>query len=473
MGKIKGWQWLTMVSFMFLVLAGCQANSNGQDQSTDEEVSQGDEKVEDGDKSEENQEEVQEDALKQVALDYVMDIIKGNYQDAYSNYSLSDQMKDASSVDIYEQLATGVSEKYGDYKEVLGSGRDEQSGYIIWHVYVQYSEGAITWNVNFDGDNAIAGLNMTPYNQEANDEGAQDEETLGTQVTVGTQQYPLEGIYIKPEEGKPVVLLVQGSGASDRDETVGPNKPFKSIAEGLAAKGIGSLRYDKRTYVYGQAMASDMNLTFYEETVEDVLAAVNFLQDEQGINNQSIVILGHSMGGYLIPMIDEKLSDDGDIGGYILLAGNHRSLGTLLPLQSLYLAKVDGVITEDEQAEIDMLNDAFSHLDEAADDQPILGAYPAYWRADADYNPDVYAQAIAEPVLVLQGEADYQVTMEDFDLWKHVWVNKSNATFKSYPSLNHLMMPVEGLSTSEEYNIKTPMSEAVIQDISQWVSERQ
>ncbi|MDZ7606573.1 MAG: hypothetical protein U5K79_13515 [Cyclobacteriaceae bacterium] len=55
----------------------------------------------------------------------------------------------------------------------------------------------------------------------------------------------------KGKNSFPIVLFVHGSGPNDRDETIGPNKPFRDIAYGLAEKGIASLRYDKRTFVYG------------------------------------------------------------------------------------------------------------------------------------------------------------------------------------------------------------------------------
>ncbi len=51
----------------------------------------------------------------------------------------------------------------------------------------------------------------------------------------------------------PAVLLVAGSGPNDRDETIGPNKPFRDLAQGLAAADIASLRYDKRTHTLWRA----------------------------------------------------------------------------------------------------------------------------------------------------------------------------------------------------------------------------
>ena len=72
-------------------------------------------------------------------------------------------------------------------------------------------------------------------------------------ITVGADDFKLPGTLTLPVGKKkaPVVILVHGSGPQDRDETVGPNKPFRDLAWGLAERGIATVRYDKRTKVYG------------------------------------------------------------------------------------------------------------------------------------------------------------------------------------------------------------------------------
>src|SRR5262249_18360103 len=72
-------------------------------------------------------------------------------------------------------------------------------------------------------------------------------------ATVGTDPLLLSGTLTVPNGSGPfpAVVLVHGSGANDRDETVGPNKLFKDVAEGLSSRGVIVLRYDKRTFQYG------------------------------------------------------------------------------------------------------------------------------------------------------------------------------------------------------------------------------
>jgi fermentation-respiration switch protein FrsA (DUF1100 family) len=100
-----------------------------------------------------------------------------------------------------------------------------------------------------------------------------------------------------------------------------------------------------------------------------------------------------------------------------------------------------------------------------------LGIRAAYWLDLKQYDPVAVAQKVTLPMLFLQGERDYQVTMADFELWQNGLVGYDNVTFISYPSLNHLMISGEGPSTPEEYNQPGHVALAVIQDVTNWISQ--
>ncbi len=73
------------------------------------------------------------------------------------------------------------------------------------------------------------------------------------------------------------MILVHGSGPNDRDETLGPNTPFRDLAHGLASRGIAVLRYDKRTFALKQKLMNEgfnTKITIKEEVLDDVLATV-------------------------------------------------------------------------------------------------------------------------------------------------------------------------------------------------------
>lgn len=91
----------------------------------------------------------------------------------------------------------------------------------------------------------------------------------------------------------PMVVMVHGSGPLDRDETIGPNHPFRDIALGLARRGVASLRYDKRTYAYP---ASAKAISIYDETIDDALTALRMAFADPKADTARIVLLGHSLG---------------------------------------------------------------------------------------------------------------------------------------------------------------------------------
>jgi len=99
----------------------------------------------------------------------------------------------------------------------------------------------------------------------------------------------------------------------------------------------------------------------------------------------------------------------------------------------------------------------------------ILGAPVAYWRDLKSYDSVGAARSLRMPVLVLQGERDYQVSMEDFRGWKKALWGRAGAALKSYPSLNHLFAAGEGRSTPDEYRKSGHVAAEVVEDIAAFV----
>jgi alpha-beta hydrolase superfamily lysophospholipase len=102
----------------------------------------------------------------------------------------------------------------------------------------------------------------------------------------------------------------------------------------------------------------------------------------------------------------------------------------------------------------------------------LPGATEKYKADLKDYNPPALAAASAVPMLILQGERDYQVRMKDFDLWKTGLAHKKDVTMRSYPKLNHLFVAGEGQSAPEEYDKPAHVSPEVIGDIADWIHAR-
>jgi dipeptidyl aminopeptidase/acylaminoacyl peptidase len=254
-------------------------------------------------------------------------------------------------------------------------------------------------------------------------------------------------------------------GTSDRDGTVGPNKPYKDLAWGLASRGIASLRYEKRT----RACRIEGTLTIDEEVTDDAVAAADVLRDHSRVADSDVVVAGHSLGGAMAPKI---ATADTSLAGIAMLAAPARPLTEVLLDQYEYLADLDGTVTDAEQAQLDAVQSAVQRIESGDVDreEQVLGASGAYWNSLLSYDPTATADALTRPAFVLQGERDYQVTAED-DLtqWRVAFADNRDAEFATYPSLNHLFMAGEGQSTPGEYFEANNVAESVVSDLASWV----
>jgi hypothetical protein len=282
------------------------------------------------------------------------------------------------------------------------------------------------------------------------------------ELTVGEDPWKLPATLTIPKgDGPfPALVLVHGSGPEDRDEMIGGSKVFRDLAEGLSSRGVAVLRYVKRTRQYPQQCMAEANFTMTEETVDDAVRAADLVRKQPGIDPARVFVLGHSQGGYMAPRIMKR---DPKLAGFIVLAGNVRPLEDLIVEQTEYILSLKGTLTADDQARLD-----------AVRKNPFAGLHvPEPYLADLkNYHPDAEAKTLDMPMLILQGERDYQVTMKDFALWKTALGGRRNVTFRSYPKLTHLFIAGEGKPSPAEYDKPGHVDEEVIADIAQWVQRR-
>lgn len=296
-------------------------------------------------------------------------------------------------------------------------------------------------------------------------------------MTFGDDPWVLPGTMSLPKGDGPFpgVVLVHGSGPQDRDETVGANKPFRDIAWGLASRGIAVLRYEKRTKEHGQMLNPlPLPFTVKDETIDDAAIAFDALLKQERINSQKTFVLGHSLGGMLIPRIAERVPG---AAGYIILAGTTRPLEDVILAQASYISLLDGSTSVDEQKQIDDIQTELNRIKklsqgDASDPNLIFGAPASYWLDLRSYDPAWNATQIDKPLLVLQGERDYQVTISDFARWKELLSGKANVTLKTYPGLNHLFVQGIGPSSPSEYASPGHVSQLTIVDIAAWINNR-
>jgi dipeptidyl aminopeptidase/acylaminoacyl peptidase len=295
-------------------------------------------------------------------------------------------------------------------------------------------------------------------------------------VTVGAGEWSLPGTLTMPVGRGPFpgLVLVHGSGPHDRDESIGPNKPFRDLAWGLANAGIAVLRYEKRTSEYKEKFATLRSFTVREETIDDAVLAVASLRNNPRINAQKIFVLGHSLGGMLAPRIAEA---DPRIAGLVLLAGASRHLSEIVVDQMEYLGMTDASLIDPKLAMASLRHEATRVMNpdlplDIPASELLLELPASYWRDLTAYHPADAAAGLRIPMLILQGGRDYQVTLTDLRGWHDALEGRMDVVEKVYPDLNHLFMTGNGKSTPAEYEIPGQVAEQVISDIGSWIKAR-
>ncbi|WP_282298429.1 alpha/beta fold hydrolase [Stenotrophomonas sp. PS02289] len=346
----------------------------------------------------------------------------------------------------------------------------ERQGLQIVLMRAKFGAGEFTMQVAVDAQGKVAGLQFLPVPPDPPAPVPGSANYRESEVQIETGKGALPGTLAMPLGKGPfrAVVLVHGSGPHDRNETVGPNRPFLDVARGLAAQGIAVLRYDKRTLVRPQDFTGEFSVD--DETTDDAVAAVALLAGTEGVDPQYVYAMGHSQGGMLAPRIATR---SGKVAGVILWSAPARSLLTLLPEQHRYLYGLDGTISTEEQAALDRLD---AQIAAARGTAPLpasempLGLPASYWRGFEQIDPVADARALKIPILMLHGGRDFQVTETDWKLWGHALAGR--ATLSSSSRLNHLGIARDLPSSLEEYQLPGHVSPDMIEGVAAWIRQQ-
>jgi len=348
----------------------------------------------------------------------------------------NEKMKAAAPESFLRQIHSQISSKLGAYEKLGGATSCTDAGGIQACVTpLLFAQGTLHLRIAVSSDGLVAGLSIVNVEpKEGLAPGA------NASITAGSVTLPAIMTLPKGTAAAPLLVLVHGSGAHDADETVGPNKPFRDLAEGLAARGVATLRYVKRN----RLAPLPVSATLDDEVTIDALAAVMLARSTPGVDPARIFILGHSLGGFMAPHIAAR---DPQIRGIVVMAGNSRTMRESLTDQLQHLT-----------GSTDMLETTVQQLP------------PRYRELLPGYDPTAVARTLMRPVLVLQGGRDYQVNEKDFARWKSALATSPAATLKLYPSLNHLFLEGTGVSMPAEYETAGRIPQQVIDDIVAWIA---
>lgn len=286
-------------------------------------------------------------------------------------------------------------------------------------------------------------------------------------------QGPLKGSWTGPEGAKtPVVLMIPGSGPSDRDGNSPQGikaAPLRLLAEGLAAKGIASVRIDKRGMFASAGAVPDADRVTIDDYVADTRAWIATIRKTTGA--PCVWVLGHSEGGLVA--LTTAAADPAGLCGVIAMSSPGRPLAEIMkaqihanPANAPLLPQADRLIdtlAAGRTVPASTLTPPLSMIFRDAVQPFVISLYAK--------RPAALAAAITKPILIVQGEADLQVTVADAQALKAA---QPKATLVLLPKVGHVLKTVEGdsrganLATYADPNL--PLAPGVVEAVAGFIT---
>ncbi len=274
----------------------------------------------------------------------------------------------------------------------------------------------------------------------------------------------------------PCVIFLNGSGPIDKDGTVGPNKIALDITTALAKNGIATFVYDKRTVNYAKEIKAKYDsFTVIDEYVDDAIAAIEFVGNIKGVDAKNIFLIGHSQGANIIPFIYNKRKT---IKGIVLLAGTAKPMEELVLSQFKYLLSLDSSnkIIKAQYAKMQnkmyWLTQVYSGKYLPYDSLP-LNLPSKYWVSLKATSVGSYLPLVKCPVLLLQGNRDYQVNPNEFKNLSSLYPYQQKKQTFLLDSLNHFFIAGTGTPGPLEYSFPKHVSPIVAEKIEAFILKYQ
>jgi alpha-beta hydrolase superfamily lysophospholipase len=299
------------------------------------------------------------------------------------------------------------------------------------------------------------------------------------EVTVEAKGFTLAGTLLVPKNGKPpfpVAVTITGSGQQTRDEYLplpGLEKyrPFRQIAEALASRGIAVLRVDDRGV--GQSKGREtLNVSTSANFADDVRAQIDFLRERRDLDPNRIALIGHSEGGVIAPMV---AATDPRIAAIILMAGTAKRGDAIIAYQVDQGIDGDSSLTEEAKAKARADQQEVMRKAIAGDVSAPEAMRSAWMRYFLTYDPLPTIRKVRQPILILQGEFDRQVTADQAEMLASAAREAGNkdVTVRVFPELNHLFLPAKTGAVSEYSSLGTnTISDDVMKQLTDWLTEK-
>jgi pimeloyl-ACP methyl ester carboxylesterase len=281
----------------------------------------------------------------------------------------------------------------------------------------------------------------------------------------------LHGTMINGRNSDPVVLIVPGSGPTDRDG----NNPmglrtdaYKLLAEGLIDQKVSTVRIDKRG-MFGSAQAGDPNAVTPAAYVADIHAWIDAIKTERGENSGCLFLLGHSEGALMVTL---AAKDRKDVCGLILVAGMGRPMGEVIREQLRANPANAPIIDEAFAALVEL--EAARTVDTSTMTPTLLPLFnpsvQGYLMSVLTIDPVEALREARKETLVLQGDRDLQVAVEDARMLDSV----RNTELRIIGGMNHVLKdaPEDRAGNLATYaDASLPLSKDVIRRIRSFVKD--
>jgi uncharacterized protein len=297
-------------------------------------------------------------------------------------------------------------------------------------------------------------------------------------AVIAVDRYALVGTLLLPKGGKapyPAVLMITGSGQQTRDEELPiPGlegyRPFRQIAEALAASGIAVLRVDDRGA--GQSGGGETVLGATTTALaRDTRAQVAWLRNRRDIDPARIALVGHSEGANIAPMV---AATDPRIAAIVMIAGTGKRGDEVLVDQLNDIMTRDSALTPARRDALKAQQQA--NFKTILDGGQVPGEPRSVWlREFLTYDPLPTLRRVRQPILVLQGERDRQVVAENASRIGEAAQQAGNpdVTVRVLPGLNHLLLPASTGAVSEYGSLETDRIGAdVIGVLNDWLLQK-
>jgi hypothetical protein len=285
----------------------------------------------------------------------------------------------------------------------------------------------------------------------------------------------------------PAVVLLTGSGAQDRDETILGHRPFLVLADYLTRRGIAVLRADDRGV--GQS-GGDYSAATTADFATDAEAGVRYLLTRHEVNSKKIGLVGHSEGGLIAPIV---AGQDPNVAFIVLMAGSGVPGDDIIVEQGALMLRASGVSQEQvdkaSQRQREILTIVKNEKDPAVRDAKLrvalegmtptasipdqIRALTSPWhRYFIAYDPALVLKTVKCPVLAINGERDLQVPAEqNLAAIKNALQSSGNTrvTTMQLPGLNHLFQTAKTGLPSEYGEIQETVSPVALDAVASWI----